>query len=143
MPHRTLKPWMYGFTLIEMIVVLTVISLIGGLVVARRPWHSARIDQDGVVRALAGALQLARSRAIVLDRDVRVTTATRSFSVDDSPPRMIAADVAMSEAVIVFTPDGSSNGGTILVSAADRRAAISIDWLTGRVRTTDLPAQAR
>jgi general secretion pathway protein H len=36
-------------------------------------------------------------------------------------------------AAIRFFPDGSSSGGTISLSGANRDYFIGVDWLTGRV----------
>ena len=36
-----------------------------------------------------------------------------------------------------FFPDGSSTGGRITLSLAERRYMVDVDWLTGRVTTFD------
>jgi prepilin-type N-terminal cleavage/methylation domain-containing protein len=61
-----------GFTLIEMIVVLVVLGLALGLVMTRGPVHSRRLELDATARQVAGALRLARSRAIAEERGVAV-----------------------------------------------------------------------
>ena len=38
---------------------------------------------------------------------------------------------------IRFFPDGSSTGGRVRLEAGDERYDIDIDWLTGRVRSTE------
>jgi general secretion pathway protein H len=122
-----------GFTLIEIIVVITILTLVGGLVLTRQPWHSAGLDTDATLRALMNAMRLARSRAIAQDREVAVVTAPNGFSVDGTAPRMLPPDQALSPSRVVFTPDGGSTGGTILLLAGQRRIVVDVNWLTGRV----------
>jgi general secretion pathway protein H len=127
-----------GFTLIEMIVVLAVVGLIGGLVLMRQPWTSAAFEREATQRALAEALRLARSRAIAQGRNVSVVTGTAGFSIDGSPVRTLPAHQALSASRIIFMPDGGSSGGTIVLAAGQTRSAVAVNWLTGRVRVGDL-----
>jgi general secretion pathway protein H len=124
-----------GFTLIEMIVVIVIMAFIGGLVLVRHPWHSAGLDTEATARALTSALRLARSRAIVQERDVSVVTTENAFAVDGGAPRVLPAGEALSAAQVVFTPDGGSSGATIVLAAPGRRVVVSVNWLTGRVRS--------
>jgi len=130
-----------GFTLIEMIVVIVIIGLIGGMVLVRQPWHSAGLDLDATQRALTAALRLARSRAIAQDRDVAVVTGASGFSLDGGAERLLPAGQALSASKVVFTPDGEASGGTILLASAKARIAVSVNWLTGRVRARQLDIQ--
>jgi general secretion pathway protein H len=127
-----------GFTLIEMIVVIAVVGLIGGLVLMRQPWSSAGFEREATQRALTDALRLARSRAIAQGRNVSVLTGTAGFSVDGGPVRTVPAHEALSASHIVFMPDGGSSGGTIVLAAGQKRTAMTVNWLTGRVRASDL-----
>jgi hypothetical protein len=38
---------------------------------------------------------------------------------------------------MIFTPDGGSTGGSILLRAGQRRIAVEVNWLTGRVRARE------
>jgi general secretion pathway protein H len=116
-----------------MIVVIVIMALVAGLVLVRQPWHSAGLNTDATLRALTNALQLARSRAIAQDRDVTVVTTADGFSVDGGPRWALPAAEALSPAAVVFTPDGGSTGGTIVLAAGVRRITVSVNWLTGRV----------
>ena len=129
-----------GFTLIEMIVVIAVIGLIAGLVLIRQPWHSAGLDLDATERALTAALRLARSRAIAQDRNVAVITAAAGFSVDGGAPRVLPPNEIISDSRVVFMPDGGSSGATIILASRSRKIAVTVNWLTGRVRSGELNA---
>jgi general secretion pathway protein H len=123
-----------GFTLLEMIVVIIVMTFITGLVLVRHPWHSAGLDMDATVRALTDGLRLARSRAIAQDRTVAVVTAAGGFSIDGAAPRTLPPEQVLSTERVVFTPDGGSTGGTIALAAGQRRIVVDVNWMTGRVR---------
>jgi general secretion pathway protein H len=127
-----------GFTLIEMIVVLVIMGLTGVLVLVRQPLHSAGLDTEATVRALTSALQGARSRAIVQDRDVAVVTNSVGFAVDGGAVWRLPQNEAFSAAQVVFAPDGGSSGTTIVLAAGPRRIAVSVNWLTGRVHSGEL-----
>ena len=127
-----------GFTLIEMIVVIVIMAMVAGLVLIKQPWHSAGLNTDATIRALTSALRLARSRAIAQDRDVVVVTASGGFSVDGGPAWVLPSGEALTASQVIFTPDGGSTGATILLAAGPRRIAVSVNWLTGRVRFGEL-----
>lgn len=122
-----------GFSLIELIVVMVILSLVAALVMVRQPWHSAGLNTDATVRALGQALRLARSRAIAQDREVAVVTAPGGFSVDGGAISQLPPGAVLSPTRVIFTPDGGSSGATILLAAGNRRIAVDVNWLTGRV----------
>jgi general secretion pathway protein H len=129
-----------GFTLIEMIVVLVILGLMVGLIVARGPLHSQRLDIEAAARGLAGALRVARGQAMAEHRPVVVIVAANAYRVDRAPSHAVPTDVALSgDAAIRFAPDGSSSGGLIAVQGGMTRVGIAVDWLTGRVRLTSQP----
>ncbi len=127
-----------GFTLIEILVVIAIMGMIAGLVLVRQPWHSAGLDFDATQRALTAALRLARSRAIAMGRDVAVITGETGFSLDGGPMQPLPSGEALSSTQVIFTPDGESSGETILLASPRRRVALTVNWLTGRVRTQQL-----
>jgi general secretion pathway protein H len=123
-----------GFTLLEMIIVLVILGLMLALVVTRGPMHSARLDTEAAARELAGALRLARGRAIAQDRSVSIVLTPHTYQVDGLPQHTVPADVALAgNASIRFAPDGSSSGGTLLVQTPTSRTTIVVSWLTGSV----------
>jgi general secretion pathway protein H len=127
-----------GFTLIEMIVVMVIMAMVAGVVLTRQPWRSVGLNADVTVRALTNALRLARSRAIVQDRDVQVEIAPRGFAVDGGSAWLVPSEETLTPARVIFMPDGGSSGGRILLTAGPRRIAVDVNWLTGRVRSLEV-----
>jgi general secretion pathway protein H len=122
----------------EMIVVITIMGLISGLVLVRRPWHSAGLDLDATQRALTATLRLARSQAIVQDRNVAVVTDAAGFTLDGAPRRFLPPGESLTPAEVIFTPDGEASGGIIVLASAGARIAVNVNWLTGRVTAQNL-----
>ena len=148
-PARTPRA---GFTLLEMIIVLAILSFALVLVAGYKPPWSRGLGLDASAAELAGQLRLARSQAIVDNRAVAldVDVSRGVYQVGDAAPRPLPAGLAVelltvagerqSAAVggIRFHPDGSSTGGRIVLADGARRIAIGVDWLTGRVGIADV-----
>jgi len=126
-----------GFTLIEMIVVLVVLALVGSIVLARGPMHSATLDLRATARTMASDMRRVRAGAIAMDRDVVFTVdpARRDYGIRKGTRHSLAPGISIVgiPAPIVFHADGGSSGGVVTLSEAERRLAINVDWLTGRV----------
>ena len=122
----------HGFTLIEMLVVLTVLGLVAMAAaqsIGRRPASVIRHEAEATLDA---AVQAAR-------RDAGRTGAVRAV---DPAALIEGASLAAAlptpgnrtgraSATILLYPDGSSNGGTVSVRG---RPLATIDWLTAEVR---------
>lgn len=114
-----------GFTLLEMLVVLAVTALIASLswpvlqgALAGQQFRSAlATSQADLVQASA--------RAIALDRPVRFVP---SGSLDTN------IRLAMPDRGITFFPDGSSNGGVLVLSEGRRETRVVVDPVTGATR---------
>jgi general secretion pathway protein H len=123
-----------GFTVIEMVVVLAVLALALGLVITHGPVRSQRLELDAAARRVAGALRLARSRAIAEERTVVFSLDARGYHLDRDAPTTWSGDVSSEgNRVVVFTPDGGSSGARIVLREGERAVAIGVDWLTARV----------
>ncbi len=140
-----------GFTLIEVLVVLTVISLALGVVAMRGPKRSAALDLRAATGTVAETLRLARSRAVAVNRTVDVVfdVAGPTVRLDGVQPRALPSGITLAVtatlgntadtrlAAIQFAPDGSSSGGRVVLQGGGRRAQVGVEWLTGRVSVAD------
>jgi general secretion pathway protein H len=140
-----------GFTLIELLVSLAVLGLALTLIVGYRPPWSRGLGLRATGAELAAGLRLARSEAIVSNRPVvfDLDLAGHRYRVGTGTPHGLPADLSLQlltisgeardgrEGDIRFNPDGSSTGGRISLADGQRRIAVGVDWLTGRVSVAD------
>ena len=156
MQRRTSAGAENGFTLLEILLVLTIIGLAGALLVPRLSSFDTR-GFNIEVREAAGLLNHARRNAIVSGNPATVSFVpeTDDAPVDDDYELPVfsagvfkASDIELHfldsagdrEAVrrpleITFFPEGGSTGGSLLLLRDDRSAAISVDPATGRLET--------
>ncbi|MBV8088494.1 MAG: GspH/FimT family pseudopilin [Alphaproteobacteria bacterium] len=141
-----------GFTLIELLVVLGIMGLAIALIVGYRPPWSRGLGLQGTAAQLASGLRLARSEAILSNRQVLfdVDTVGHRYRVGNAAPQNLPAQLSIElltisgeirkpgEGDIRFNPDGSSTGGRISLIDGQRRVAVGVDWLTGRVSIADV-----
>ena len=129
-----------------MIVVLAVLSLVAALVIARGPQRSTTLELRQASANVAGALRVARSRAIAGNRTVGVLFEPRTarVQVGGAPARSLPPGIAMALTVprdqgtsIVFLPDGSATGGEVVLSSHGLAARVGVEWLSGRVSVAD------
>ena len=143
-----------GFTLIEMIVVLTIIGVMTALIVTNGTRVSPAIHARAAAEEISGALRSARSEALVSNRSVAFTLdmAGRSYQWGQTPHQALSNDLtlslltsrellATSGAVgrIRFDPDGGSSGGRIAINGGGVVWWVGIDWLSGRVSVEEKP----
>lgn len=132
-----------GFSLVGPLAVLALV----GLVFASSPFvaqawglYDTRRASDEVADSLAEARRLAILRAspVVVDVDARL----RSVSVEGGSWRKLPAGIALSgpapgrdgRARVTFHPDGSSDGGQVVVSVPGRAVSLLVDKVDGKVR---------
>ncbi len=116
-----------GFTLIEMLVVLTIISLvaaIGAATLSRKPGHIER-------ERIAGRIQLAVAAAQRSARQQGSPASLDLHKVEGVKSPLAFKPTLGRDNLLSFFPDGSSTGGAI---SLDGRPLIEIDWLTGEAR---------
>lgn len=109
-----------GFTLIEVLTVLAIISFVAVLIVPRISNGNALEGQQSVANY---KWELAKAR-----REAIQSGKLQSISVDDGFQYIPA--IGQKKEGILFYPDGSSSGGEIL---EDGKMVLQIDWLSGRV----------
>jgi general secretion pathway protein H len=141
-----------GFTLVEVIVTLAILAFALVLVVGYKSPRSSGLDLKGAATELASGLRLARSEAIVSNRSVALAldTVGHRYRLGMGPERRLPDNVLIELLTIAgersaagvgdirFNPDGSSTGGRIALAEGQRRMAVGIDWLTGRVSVADV-----
>lgn len=144
MHNSRIEPAESGFTLIEMIVVLVVLSLVIGILVARGPSRSATVDLTAASRSLTDALRHARGQAIATGQPVRISAAqAREALAMVSASRTLAGPISLvlhspaddphEDGSVRFAADGSANDAILVLTENRERLVIAIDWLTGRI----------
>lgn len=135
-----------GFTLLEMLVVLAIISGIAAFTlpnVWRRPpdlaLRDTALDMAAMMRATrAGAIRANGERAFEID------PSNRRYWSDIAPaPRAIPAVLSIGASFraeaqnagkggrVAFYADGTASGGSIVLREGQSSATIAVDWLTG------------
>lgn len=136
-----------GFTLLELLVVMAVLSLAVAVALPYLPKRGEAATVQSSARAVAGALREARGLAIQRNEpttfalDVRARRWTIGAGRSGTLPGDLALAIETGQtlvrsadvAAIRFHADGSSTGGRIEMTMAGSRALVTIDWLTGRV----------
>ncbi len=137
-----------GFTLVEMLVVLTLIGLLVAVVIPIFGNGVSTTELKSDARAVAAGLRQARGQAIAQRGEAFLVLdlGAHTFSVPPDPRVHKLAQqlelklfTAQSDLVndnvgaIRFFADGGSNGGRITLASGERKFNVDIDWLTGRV----------
>lgn len=128
----------HGFTLLEMLVVLTIAGLIGGIgfprvqaVVTAQEWRTS-------VVSVSALLRLARAQAIRQGGVATVSVAAngREMRIDKGPAISLPASVtAVMPQPIGFHSDGSARGSTVVVTGNGRQTRILVAPATGLLTT--------
>jgi general secretion pathway protein H len=147
-----LRPGPAGVTLLELLIVLSIMAIIAAVVVPLLGAGVSSTELKSAARQVAAGLRLARSEAVATRQDTRVTLDLehRTFQVERHPhlhtlPRELEMKLFTAQSDLVsdkvgairFFPDGGSNGGRVTLAAGERKYEVDIDWLTGRVAILD------
>jgi len=145
-----------GFSLIELLIVMVIVVGVLGLVgtSVRRSVQGAELRNE--VREVIAGLRHTRARAIV-ERSEKVFLVDAENLTWQAPGREPAKlpeglDITLSTARseltgenaggIRFFPDGSSTGGSVLLSVDERKWYVTVGWLTGEI-SQDPPEDGR
>ncbi|WP_442965165.1 pilus assembly FimT family protein [Pseudomonas sp. JDS28PS106] len=136
-----------GFTLMEMLVVLVLMSVAVGLLGFALHQGLSSAGERRAVGDMVEALRATRVKAIVTGQPSRTEFDLRRLTVKAPGKRTqhlpehlritlnTAADLGAS---VEFYPDGGSSGGNLTVQGASKRWRIDIAWLTGNVQVRTL-----
>jgi|SRR5581483_603818 len=137
-----------GFSLIEMLAVLTILALGVSFAMPLVSGRSDGLRLETAASELAGALRATRSAAIVgnaaatllVDVNRRtfesVAVSRRPFAEDIDAKLTFASGIRtdFSDGGFRFFPDGSSTGGDVTLSLHGKQTKLCVDWLTGGVQ---------
>lgn len=141
-----------GFSLLEMLVVLAVLSLAAGAAYSGMAWRKPRETLNSLSQKITQAAAAASLRAIMkgetasLEVDVTKRLVSGGHDGDITVPSpfnislLTGAGLIKQDrlGIIEFYSDGSSSGGEIALEEADGRASsIRIYWLTGAISIRD------
>jgi len=136
-----------GYTLLELLVVLTMLATVSAIAIAYVPndrgYHRVKLEAD----RLEIDLRSARSSAIFGGQTVAfsVDTAQGSLQYGDSAMHAVPPEIHLTlftgrqlqtgdaAGAIEFFPNGESSGGHVTVVSEGYTAQVDVDWLTGRV----------
>lgn len=134
-----------GFTLVEMLVVLVIVSLMLALVGTSISRNISGAQMRTAASKVASSLRYTRTQAILTKTEqvFLVDTEAHTYQAGSRKPEelpegmMVELNTARSELTsetaggIRFYPDGGSTGGNVRLEANGRVYQVNVAWLTG------------
>ncbi len=140
-----------GFTLLEILVVMTIAAMLLALVPPLLSGAVPGARLKAAARDLVAGLRLARSRAITTNTvtELSLDPKTGEYRISGQvKPRHLPAGVQVQiqsnasgdaeASAVQFYPDGSSSGGRITLKGSGRAYSVEVDWLTGSVDLAEM-----
>jgi general secretion pathway protein H len=118
------QPSERGFTLIEMLVVLTILGLAAALLAGQMNSSGSRLKGQQAELRLKNAIVEARADALRTGRTASIHPAEMLSDAEVTGAAFPAGNA------LHFYADGSSSGGSISLS---ERPLFEVDWLTGEL----------
>jgi general secretion pathway protein H len=145
-----------GFSLIELMFVMVLVVALFGLVGTSIGRSLAGAELRNEVREVIAGLRFTRGQAVIQRREqvFRVDADRLTWQAAGRDPQELpeGLDITLSTARsemtgenaggIRFFPDGSSTGGSVLLSVDERKWYVTVGWLTGEI-SQDPPEDAR
>ncbi len=141
-----------GFTLIEMLIVMTLMGLLMALVLPAISNMMPGVELHRSAVQLAAALRRARSDAVSGAREINIEIDQQQgeYGIEGGERRYklggrirwMDSDFTAASALddirrVRFFPHGGSSGAAFALENDDRRYQIRVDWLTGAVAIDD------
>lgn len=141
-----------GFSLMEILVVITVIGLMLGLVSFSLGRGVSGAQMRNASKEVAASMRYTRSLAMRTHQQqvFLVDIENRTWQAGNRPPEAFVKGMditiltARSELTgenaggIRFFPDGSSTGGRVTLTADEREWEVGVEWLTGEITRGEL-----
>lgn len=148
--HKTVT----GFTLLELMIVLTVSVLALTVVAIRIGSGEQSTNLIVAARDLASALRYAQGQSLLThktvavainldDNSYRISDRERVYAISEAieVSLVVAEDeFAEGEGAIRFFGDGSSTGGRVTLEWGQQLRRVDVNWMTGAVSISDEPA---
>jgi general secretion pathway protein H len=140
-----------GFTLIEVLVTMTLVAAIAGMLSFAIVGRLDSVRVATAARDLAAALRYTRSQAILHreEKYLEIDLERRSYTAPGKQPvalpeslelkLLTASSEVSSDQVgrIRFFADGGSTGGRVTLNAGARQWQVKVSWLTGEIQLDD------
>ncbi len=137
----------YGFTLLELMVVLALLTLLIGLVLPGLLKSYQREQERSKIRRFLTILRTARSEAVTRHQRVRlaVDVNTGQYHLEGfagkgilnlrlEDPHLVWEEIDRRRGYIIFYPDGSSSGGNlVIINSVGKRYRVEVDTITGKI----------
>jgi len=137
-----------GFTLLEMLVAVTILALVAAMAIPFLSGPSDRLRLQAAAHGLTSALRLTRATAITRSTELTlvIDVDRRTFESPVVPLRSFDQDISVQMTIAEperstpyrggfrFFADGSSTGGDLTLRLQGNEERICVNWLTGESR---------